>query len=216
MLVDALLTRRQTVAIAAVFYMCAIVIGLYIAVFRDRRVLWLGVIGVACAYFYNSPPIKLSYRGLGELAVAFCYGPLICAGTYLVQTGTVTSAVLWLSTALGMLVGAFLWVNEFPDYAADRSSHKRTLVVSLGRRRASRLFVFAIAAGFLMLLAAPFTVELPKTVWLGLAALPFAAFAARRLVTDFDCTQRIVPAQAATLLAFVLFALGSGIGVLRL
>jgi 1,4-dihydroxy-2-naphthoate octaprenyltransferase len=34
----------------------------------------------------------LSYRGLGEVAVAVCYGPLIASGTYLVQRGTVTLA----------------------------------------------------------------------------------------------------------------------------
>jgi 1,4-dihydroxy-2-naphthoate octaprenyltransferase len=170
------------------------------------------MLGVAAAYFYNSPPIKLSYRGLGELAVALCYGPLIAAGTYLVQTGRVTADVLWVSTALGLLIGAFLWVNEFPDYRADRKSHKRTLVVRFGPKRASRIFAAGILVPFAMLLTAPAVTGAERTVWLGFAGLPFALFAAHRLVRSPESTARIVPAQLATLLAFMLFAIGAGIG----
>jgi hypothetical protein len=65
-----------------------------------------------------------------------------------------------------------------------------------------------------MLLAAPFVAPLSLGVWLGLAGLPFAIFAAFRLLMAPESTTRIVPAQSATLLAFVLFALGTGAGAL--
>jgi 1,4-dihydroxy-2-naphthoate octaprenyltransferase len=211
-LVDRVLTRRETIGIAAAFYALAVAIGLYIVAFRDARVLALGVTGVGFAYFYNSPPLKLSYRGLGELSVALCYGPIICAGTYLVQTGAVTAEVLWLSSALGLLIGAFLWINEFPDYLADRKSSKRTLVVTFGRKRASDIFALGISAPFLMLLCAPFVTSVSYGVWLGFVGMPFGVFAAQRAVTDPESTPRIVPAQGATLLSFVLFALGAGLG----
>jgi 1,4-dihydroxy-2-naphthoate polyprenyltransferase len=213
-LVDHLLTRRETIGIAAAFYILAIVVGLYIVAFRDGRVLALGMLGVACAYFYNSPPLKLSYRGLGELAVALCYGPVICIGTYLVQMGAVTAEVLWLSAALGLLIGAFLWINEFPDYVADRKSDKRTLVVHVGRKRASYIFSFGMSVPFLMLLLTPFVTSVSYGVWLGFAGLPFAIFAAHRVITNPESTPHIVPAQAATLLTFVVFAVGAGVGVL--
>jgi 1,4-dihydroxy-2-naphthoate octaprenyltransferase len=213
-LVDHLLTRRETIGIAAAFYILAIVVGLTIVAFRDARVLALGIPGVAFAYFYNSPPLKLSYRGLGELSVALCYGPIICAGTYLVQTGTLTAEVLWLSAALGLLIGAFLWINEFPDYLADRASNKRTLVVTFGRKRASSIFAMGMSLPFLMLVAAPFVTAVSYGVWFGFAGMPFAVFAAQRAVTDPESTPRIVPAQGATLLSFVLFALGAGLGAL--
>ena len=101
---------------------------------REPGVLWLGVAGLALAFFYHAPPFRLSYRGLGELAVAVSYGPLICAGTYLVQRGRMPTSVVLLSLPLGLLIAAFLWINEFPDYSADAMSGKRTLVVRLGRR----------------------------------------------------------------------------------
>ncbi len=84
-LVDGLLTRGQTIAISAVSYAIGITAGLAIVLWREPAVFWIGVLGVFCAFFYHAPPAKLSYRGLGELAVAICYGPLVCVGSYLVQ-----------------------------------------------------------------------------------------------------------------------------------
>lgn len=211
-LVDALLTRGQTAGIAAAGYATGILAGLAIVRFRDPDVLWLGMAGVACAFFYHAPPLKLSYRGLGELAVAFCYGPLICAGTYLVQRGSVRAPILLLSIPLGLLIAAFLWINEFPDASADREAGKRTLVVRLGKRRASRAFVALLALAFVILAIAPLF-GLPRGVWLGGVALIPATRAARLLLADPEDTPRLVPAQAGTLLAFVLLALGGGLGL---
>lgn len=212
-LVDALLTRGQTIGIAAVAYALGAAGGLVIAAAREPRVLWLGVVGMALAYFYHAPPIQLSYRGLGEAAVAVCYGPLVCAGTYLVQRGDISPRVVLLSLPLGALVSAFLLVNEFPDYAADRVAGKRTLVVRLGRARASRLFVVVVAAAFAGLALLPL-VGLPSGVLLGLVALPFGAAAARRLLREPEVTARVVPAQAWALVCFVAAAAGSSLGLI--
>lgn len=154
-LVDGLLTRDQTRGIAGGAYAMGAAAGFYIAAAREPRVLWLGLAGIALAYFYQAPPFKLSYHGLGEAAVALAYGPLVCAGTYLVQRGGVTQDVLLVSLPLGALVAAFLWINEFPDYAADRGAGKRTLVVRLGRRRAARVFAVIVAAAFAFLVLLP-------------------------------------------------------------
>ncbi|HET6923485.1 MAG TPA: prenyltransferase [Anaeromyxobacteraceae bacterium] len=211
-LVDGLLTRRQTAAVAAAFYGSGIAAGLAVALLREPRVLWLGLAGVALAFFYHAPPLRLSYRGLGELAVAVTYGPLICCGTYLVQRGQLPSWVVLVSLPLGLLVAAFLWVNEFPDFRADAAGGKRTLVVRLGRRRASRVFgamVLAAYAGMALLPAA----GLPAAVWLGLAGLPHALAAAARLRASPETTARVVPAQAWTLASFALASLGVGLGL---
>jgi 1,4-dihydroxy-2-naphthoate octaprenyltransferase len=212
-LVDALLSRRQTIGIAAVAYALGSAAGLAIAAAREPGVLWLGATGMSLAFFYHAPPLRLSYRGLGEAAVAVSYGPLVCAGTYLVQRGGISAPVVLLSLPLGALIAAFLIVNEFPDYAADRFAGKRTLVVRLGRPRASRLFLAVMATAFAGLALLPL-VGLPPGVLLGLVALPFGAAAARRLLRDPEATARIVPAQGWTLLCFILAAAGSALGLM--
>jgi len=214
-LVDGLLTRGQTKAIAAGAYALGIASGLAIVFFREWNVLWIGMAGVGLAYFYHAPPLKLSYRGLGEVAVATTYGPLIALGTYLVQRGRIDAGIVWASVPLGLLIGAFLWVCEFPDYLADREAGKRNLVVQLGRVRASRVFPYILASAVLAILVLPFA-GLPRTVLFGAASALPAWMAARRLLISPEFTKQIIPAQVLTLVAFVVAALGCGLGaVLR-
>lgn len=208
-LVDGVLTRRQTAAVAALGYALGVGAGLVIGWLREPAVLWIGLIGVVAAYSYHGPPLRLSYRGLGELAVALCYGPLICAGTYLVQRGDVPSEVWWLSVPLGLLIAGFLWINEVPDAAADRISGKRTLVVRTGRRRAGVGFAALGAAAFGVLAALP-ALGLPVAVVAGgIAAVPYAV-AAAILQRHWGQTARLVPAQVSTLVSFVVYALAAG------
>ncbi len=212
-IVDGLLTRRETMAVAAGFCGLATAIGLVITFFRDREVLWFALAGVALALFYHLGPFRLSHRGLGELAVVVAYGPLICMGTYLVQRGTVSPLPLWTSLPLGLLIGAFLWINEFPDYRADVESNKRTLVVRLGRGTASRVFTAIVLLAFVILALLPLG-GLPRTVWLGFVAVLPAWRAAKILLAHPEETTRIIPAQAQTLFAFILYAAATAAGLL--
>jgi 1,4-dihydroxy-2-naphthoate octaprenyltransferase len=212
-IIDGLLSRRDTIVVAAVGYSAAVILGVAIALLREPRVWTLGIAGVLCAFFYHAPPLRLSYRGLGELAVAACYGPLLACGTYLVQRGSVHGPVVPLSILLGVLIAAFLWVNEFPDRRADAAAGKRTLVVRLGVRRAAAGFVWLETVPFVALMALPL-LGAPWGVLGGLAGAWPAMRAARRLLRAGEEVARIIPAQVEALRAFVLFALGAGAGLL--
>ena len=210
-LVDGLLTRGETALVAGIFYAIAIAFGLAIVIGREPGVLYLGMLGVGLAFFYHAPPFKLAYRGLGELAVAIAYGPVIATGTYLVQRGTIDMPVVLASLPFAIATAAFLWINEFPDARADAAAGKRTLVVRLGRVRAARVFPAIILVAYVGVLLLPFA-GLPRTVWLGLIGVPHGVAAARRLLDNPEATKEIVPAQAWTLLSFVLMAAGIGAG----
>ena len=210
-LVDGLLTRRRTQGLALVAYGVGIACGLAIAWFREPKVLAIGLAGVLLAFFYHAPPLRLAYRGLGEFAVAAVYGPLIASGTYLVQVGRVDARVVLASLPLGLLIGAFLWINEFPDFRADAAHGKNNLVVRLGLGNASRAFVGLVLAAFALLASLPF-LGLPAGVLLGgLGAIP-CLWAAGRLLRSPDRVPRLIPAQEMTLLGFLLYALGCGFG----
>ena len=124
-----------------------------------------------------------------------------------------STTLAWLSLALGLLIAAFLLINEFPDYRADRAGAKRNLVVRLGRGRAARLYL--LLAGLAYLVPVWLTATQAKPWLLGaLLGLPASCWAGGRLLRESANTARIVPAQAATLIAFLLFALGAGSGSL--
>jgi 1,4-dihydroxy-2-naphthoate octaprenyltransferase len=210
-IVDGLLTRAETGLVAAGFYLVAIVVGLAIVLGREHAVLYLGMLGVGLAFFYHAPPFRLAYRGLGELAVATAYGPVIAVGTYLVQRNTIDAPVLLASIPLGIAIGAFLWINEFPDARADAAAGKRTLVVRLGRPRAARVYGVIVAAAYAAVFMLPFF-GLPAATRLGLVGAPLSISAAKILLANPETPREIVPAQAQTLLAFVVMAAGVGAG----
>lgn len=212
-LVDALLTRGQTWAIAIGFGAVGIALGAAIVFLREPAAFWIGCVGLALGWSYHGPPLKLAYRGLGELDVVLCYGPLLVVATYVIQTGSWSWNALWLSLPLGIFIAAFLWVNEFPDFLADRSAGKNNLVARLGRKAASRLLPAIYGAGF-ALLAVLVPLGQPETVWLGFIALPTAAYACARVWAEPETFYRKHPVQPAALLTFVLYALGVGAGLL--
>jgi 1,4-dihydroxy-2-naphthoate polyprenyltransferase len=213
-MVDGLLSRSQTRMIAAVFFLAAIAIGMVIVFYRDSRVFELGIIGIALAWYYHGGSLRLSYRGLGELAVALAYGPLVVCGTYLVQSGYLSAPLLHASMALGLLVAGFLWINEFPDYPADRQAGKNNLVVRLGRERAAIAYVVILTTGYLWLLLTGLYYPHARGLLLGLLGLPLATFSSWRLLATPTLTAQLIPAQAACLGSFVLMASGAGLGYL--
>jgi 1,4-dihydroxy-2-naphthoate octaprenyltransferase len=212
-LVDGLLSRSQTWIIAIIFYVLGIGLGVLIVVFREPLAIWPGVIGLVLAWSYNGPPGRFAYRGLGELDVAICYGPLICISTYLIQLGQVTRDVVLVSIPLGILIAAFLLINEFPDFEADRKVQKRNLIVRLGRHRASRLLPLIQASAFLIVALLPLA-GLPRSVWLGELAIFPAAWVAIRTWQDPQQCYRHAPVSAGALLTFLLLSLGMGIGLI--
>jgi len=212
-MVDNLLTRAQTWSMAAGFSLVGILAGVAIVFLREPMALWIGLAGFTLGWSYHGPPLRFAYRGLGELDVVVCYGPLIALSTYLVLAHQLSWAVFWLSVPLGLIIAAFLWVNEFPDYKADRANGKRNLVVRLGQHRASRALPWIYLAAFATLAALPLSGISPM-VWLGgLAAIPagYVSFQVWRAPETFH---RSVPAQPMALIAFLVYSAGAGTGVL--
>jgi 1,4-dihydroxy-2-naphthoate octaprenyltransferase len=213
-LVDDILTRRQTWLIAFVFAFLGLTLGALIVFVREPAVFWLGAVGLALGWSYHGPPLQLAYRGLGELDVVICYGPVIALSTYVMMTGQYAADPVWLSLPLGVLIAAFLWVNEFPDYAADLGAGKNNLVARLGKERAARLLPVIYLAGFALLAALPALTGMSGAILLGFLALPAAVPAVYWTLRDPQTFHRHKPVQPAALLAFVLYSVGATAGVL--
>ncbi len=121
--------------LSTVFYVLAGVIGLVLLATRgSTALLVIGVVGFIVSLGYTAPPLKFVYRGLGEIAVAIGFGPLMLLGAYVVQTG---GALAWepfvASIPVALLVALILYVNEIPDRRGDARAGKRTLPVRFSR-----------------------------------------------------------------------------------
>jgi 1,4-dihydroxy-2-naphthoate octaprenyltransferase len=204
-LVEGLLTERQVVAAAFLGFALAFVLGLFLALAVDPRLFALGALGAAVSIAYSAPPFRLSYRGLGELAVFAAYGPGIVLGTEVLFARRVTPPAVWASLSLGVLIADVLLVNELPDERADRAAGKRTLVVRMGRRGASHLAIALFAVGFALPIVALAAGQTARLSGLLLGA-PVAAVASRELARPQ--IPKIVVAETATLAAYVLAGAG--------
>jgi len=213
-MVDGLLSREQTWQLALFFYLAAIATGLLLVWLVNSQIIVFGLIGMALAWYYHGGTVRLAYRGLGEIAVALAYGPLVVCGTYFVQTGYLSAPLLHVACALGVHIAAFLWINQFPDLRADAACGKRNLVVRLGAERAAFTYVLLLATAYCWLALTGFVYPGAGGYLWGLAGLPLAIFSAWRLLNHSDNIAAIIPAQAACLGGFILMAFGAGTGYL--
>jgi len=115
---------------------------------KSGFILALGLAGLGGAYFYTASPLRLGYRGVGELIIGLLFGILPVYGSYHLQTGTIDLAPLVPSIIIAMLIFLVILVNEFPDAPADRAVNKKTLVVIFGDKTAICIYKIVLIATF--------------------------------------------------------------------
>ena len=174
--------------IAAGFYIAAAVIGLILLALRpSAALLVIGVVGIVVSLAYTAPPLKLVYRGLGEIAVAVGFGPLMLLGAYVVQTGgTVTTQALIASLPIALLVALILYVNEIPDRRGDARAGKRTLPVRFSKVTVITGYRVAAAAAYVIIVAGVAAGLLPVPALLALLTIPLAMQVSRGLEPNYD------------------------------
>lgn len=136
---------------------------------------WLIIlIAFVGAFFYSSPPLKLSTSGYGELTTSFIVAGLVPAVAFTLQTDELHRLVFMSTMPLIALHFAMMLAFELPDYASDLKHNKRTLMIRAGWKTGMRLHDAAIALAGVSLVVAYFY-GLPHRVVLGsLIALPLA------------------------------------------
>ena len=133
---EGLIAEKTIFRVAIALLVFASIIGLYLNFVLDGvTILLLGLLGFFLVFFYTAPPVKLCYRGFGEIAQAIGYGPVMLFGAYFVQTRVLDPAIMLFAipfTFIGLIVGMIL---SIPDYDADKKVKKNNLVIVLGKKR---------------------------------------------------------------------------------
>lgn len=205
-----LLTPSQVKYGMGVVFGLAALFGLYLAWLGGWLVIIIGLAAMLSAIAYTGGPFPLGYYGLGDLFVFIFFGLASVAGTYYVQTGSVSPAAWWMTIPPGLIVTAILVVNNLRDLENDRKAGKRTLAVILGERTTKIEYLFCMIAAYLVLPLAASMGVIPWSALLAWLSLPLALRATRLVFT-----QRGRPLNAAlagtgqtALLFSVLFWLG--------
>jgi 1,4-dihydroxy-2-naphthoate octaprenyltransferase len=166
---------------------------------------WLPVlvlVGAALLWAYSFPPLRLSFRGQGELLQGLGVGVILPIIGFYGQAGEFTE-LPWLGLAPCFLLGYVgNLLTALPDYPGDRAANKRTYAVIRGqyeaRRHALEMSAVAIVFGWLVVPDLPWWA---LTLIIAVPLIPLLA--ARRLLGSADANNR------AECLQFVMLGAGA-------
>lgn len=195
-----LIIPRTVLFASLLFFTFGSAVGLYLNyVSFGNTVLILGIIGVFLGFFYTAGPLRIGYGTFGELTVGIVFGPLMVIGAYYVQAQELPFKIFLISVPAGILIALVLLINEFPDYLADKSVNKRTLVVALGKKKAIVLYQALLAAVYLFVVLAVIFKFLPSISLIVFFSLPLALKAFAVSKNNFHRIYELLPVNAFTI-----------------
>lgn len=196
-LTQGILKKRECALIAVLSYLFCGGAGALIVFFRSFESLYIGLLGVLLSVLYSLPPFKLCYRGFGEAAVGLSFGPVLMAGISLVISGKIVGEVMAASAVMGFFIAAVLWINEYPDYEADKAGGKRCGVVRVGREKAYIVYAAIFALGYIS--AAVMAIIFRRAEYLlPILTLPLAVRAVLNARLNFKSVRRLLFSNIAT------------------
>lgn len=192
------LSAREALAAGLVWLALGSAMGVWLAtdLFREAPgggwpLLVMGLVGVVIIATYTPIAVRI---GLGELLAGIGLGLLPVLGVYYVHTLRLDAAAWWSSIPAFLLTYNLLYLNEFPDWVADKAGNRRHLVILLGPSRAVRWYVVVEAAAFASILLGVATGALTSWALLGLVGLVPAVRTVRGALANYDKFEEFFPA----------------------
>ncbi|MDE1829581.1 MAG: prenyltransferase, partial [Thaumarchaeota archaeon] len=186
---EGLLKPSEVYRVGIIMLVLGALIGAYFV--YERGIIIAIILGFAIIsiYFYST---RIVDSGLGEVFVAI-KGAMIVLGTYFVQTSHITAEPVLGGIVSGVLSSTVLFVNSFPDYDADKSHGRKTLVILLGRpKAAASTWIFpAMAHGIIIISVALHLFPLISLITL--ATIPISIKSCKALKLKFDKVEEFVP-----------------------
>ena len=183
-----------------------IVLFLFIALFTAiwmikagrPLVIPIGLMGLFIGWAYSTPPLQLMSKGWGEVLIFFAFGPLVSLGAYYAVAGHMTVNAFLIGIPQAFLITGVLWINEFPDYEADKSVGKNNLVVMMGPEIARYLYCIIMAMSFMSMIFIVAICHVSFLIMLGFISLPLAIKAMKIAWKEYLSYENIIPGQALT------------------
>ena len=207
-----LISPKGILIVAIVTFSLSAIIGVPLIMKSGLPILWLGLVGFFSGLFYTAPPFRFSSRkGMGELLIGLNFGPLMVAGSALVQTGQLLPEAFLAGIPIGFLIAAVVYMNEFPDYDSDKATGKNTLIVVLGPEKARAGYVALVASAFASIIVLVLNGTVPILSLIALLAVYFG-FSATRTLYKYYNNRLLQPANWGTIIMHsvtgILFCIG--------
>jgi 1,4-dihydroxy-2-naphthoate polyprenyltransferase len=193
---EGLLQPKQVYRAGISFLIVGAVIGGYFVIIDGVVIGFLLSFAVVSIYFYST---KIVDSGLAEVFVAI-KGTMIVLGTYYIQTLEINLAIIMGGIFVGILSSLVLFVTSFPDYEADKTKGRKTLVIVLGKKDAIPVFwIFPIAA-YSVVISGIIHEFFPISCFISLALIPLLIKAGRELKQNVNDISGLIPAMSHTII----------------
>ena len=199
-----LISAKGMLNLSIITFALSALIGIPLIMKAGINILYLGFIGFLSGFFYTAPPFRFASRkGMGELLIGLNFGPLMVAGSYLVQTGgdmTKINDAIFAGIPIGLLVAAIVYVNQFPDHDGDKATGKNNLVVVFGPEKARVGYVFLVIGSFISIIALALTKpeSFPMLTLISLITSFYSIYTIKTLYKYYD-NRLLQPANAGTI-----------------
>lgn len=178
------------------FLIAGSVIGSYF-VFTDGIIIAV-ILGFAILsiYFYST---KIVDSGLAEFFVAL-KGTMIVIGAFFIQSNQVTLESVLGGIVVGVLSSLVLFVASFPDHDADKSKGRKTLVIAVGKEKATCLFWVFPLISYSIIIVGVFIGVFPYLSLITLTSVPLMIKSGFGLKRNFNSVDELLPSMSSTLL----------------
>ena len=190
------LLKPSSVYRAGVFFLVlGAVIGSYFVLTYGILIAIILGFAILSIYFYST---KIVDSGLGEFFVAV-KGSMIVIGTFYIQSGEINIESILAGIVIGTLSSLVLFIASFPDHDADKSKGRKTLVITVGKEKARKLFwIFPLFAYGVIVIGVVLN-HLPVFTLISLMSFPLIIKSGIGLQKNYDSVENLVPYMSSTL-----------------
>jgi len=192
---EGLLQPNQVYRAGLGFLIIGALIGIYFVIIDG---IVIGVIlsfAVVSIYFYST---KIVDSGLAEIFVAI-KGTMIVLGTYFIQTLEINLTTIMGGIFIGLLSSLVLFITSFPDFEADKAKGRKTLVISVGKQKATIVFWIFPIVFYSILISGIFYEIFPIYCIISIVMFPLIIKAGLLLKQNFDNINKLIPAMSYTI-----------------
>lgn len=133
---------------------CLVIISVILSVlfvFIFKASVWIIILAIFAnllGWFYSAPPLRFSYRGLGEIVIMLIIGIILPIAGSVTVSDSLNKEIIVILTPLLSYTAMLSIAVEIPDYEADRISGKKNLVSVFGRETGYLLLLAFSSAAF--------------------------------------------------------------------
>ncbi len=137
--------RELTMKIALFWMGLSVILGIMATILFSLPSYFVPYValGNLASWYYTAPPLRLAYRGFGELVAAITIGLMMPGTGFLIIRGSFDTLFLLFAIPSCLYSFALMISIEIPDMESDKSGRKKTLIVSNGRRFGFNLIVLS-------------------------------------------------------------------------